>query len=43
MQDLIDALGIETVMNELEQWMSSDQLEEFIEDVKSLYDLDIIE
>ena len=43
MKDLIDALGIETVMNELESWLSSEQLEEFIEDVKRLYDLDYAE
>ena len=43
MQDLIDALGMETVMAELEKWMSSDILELFIEDVKRLYDLDYVE
>lgn len=43
MQELIDALGMETVINELESWLSSDQLDEFIEDVKRLYDLDYVE
>ena len=39
-QDLIDEIGLENFICELENWMSSDQLEEFIEDVKKDYDLD---
>ena len=39
-QDLIDEIGLENFICELENWMPSDQLEEFIEDVKKDYDLD---
>ena len=43
MQDLIEAIGAEQVISELEHWLSSDELEDFIEDVVKDYDLDYVE
>ena len=39
LQDLIDAFGIEAFMGQWKSWLSSDESEEFTEDVKD-YDLD---
>ena len=45
LQNLIDAFGIEAFMGQWKTWLSSDEVEEFTEDVVVVkdYDLDYVE
>lgn len=43
LEQLVSVLGEDVVLNELQQWLPSDKLNEFIEDTCKLYDIDYIE
>lgn len=40
LQDLADIIGYERLITELEQWMPTDDLDKFIDDVKKDYDIE---